>query len=375
MSGKSGKRGRKPLCSVGLVFLLFLLPLFVFPGRTSAQSIVGAIPISGGNPRGLAVDSDRSLVYAAVRGADQIAVIDGASNTIVRTIDVGDDVEGIALDPAANRLYAGYSRPIHVIDAASGNEIGQIKESIYGENEIAINPTNHKLYLADWTVFVGWHDKVLIYDGSSLAKIGQVDLGLSDKIERIGVAVNPVTGMAYATYTGSGSVFFIGGESNQIERTVALQEHAQDWVAVNPATNRVYVQCTSSTVVLDGSTGAKLGVIPGYHDIAVNSAANRIYLAMNKRFSVVDGATNTVVGSLTLPQYKGTGGIGCLPDLGRVYVALGYFADIVVIQDVAAPVSTPTATRTATSVPTATRTATPQLGHARHLPLILQSRD
>lgn len=55
----------------------------------------------------------------------------------------------------ANRLYAGYSRPVRVLDAAAGNEISQINESIYGDNEIAVNLYNRRIYLADWSVFAG----------------------------------------------------------------------------------------------------------------------------------------------------------------------------------------------------------------------------
>jgi len=314
------------------------LLILVLAGLAQAQSIIGTVPITNGNPHGLAADPTLNLVYVAVGTAKQIAVVDGASSAIVRTISVGPDamdVEGIAVDPLANRLYAGYSRPLVVIDAATGEQVGQINESIYGSNEIAINPYNRKIYLADWSSLIGVPDRVLIYDAATLSKIGQLDLGVDPSFQRVGVAVNTASGMAYATYTASGSVVFIDGQSNSIVRTVQLEERAQDCVAVNPATNRVYVKCLRNVVVLDGSSGEKVAVIPGYwENIVVNPATNRIYLALNNKFRVVDGVTNAIVGSLALPYYKVYGGVACLPALGRVYVAFEYNHEVAVIQDV-----------------------------------------
>jgi YVTN family beta-propeller protein len=338
---------------------LLLCALLVLAGTylAQAQDIVTTVPVATGNPRGVAADPTRNLIYVANSGANQVLVINGTTNTIVRTFPTAGNVEGIEVDPVANRIYTGYSRPVRVLDAATGNEVGQINESIYGDNEIALNPSNHKLYLADWSTIIGTPDRVRIFDTRTLGEIGRVDLGLSQNIQRIGVAVNPVTGMAYATYNGDGSIAFIDGQSNQIVMQFQLPEQAQKWVAVNPATNRVYVKCTDGVVVLDGTSGARLGVIPGQWDIAVNKDANRIYLAQNREFRVVDGWTNAIVGQLQLPKYKGSGGLDSLPTLGRVYVALGNDKDVVVIQDVGGqPPATPS-----------------RLPNAVHLPVMLRS--
>lgn len=338
---------------------LVICALLVLAGTylAHAQDIITTVPVATGNPRGVAADPTRNLIYVANSGANQVLVINGTTNTIVRTLPTAGNVEGIAVDPLANRIYTGYSRPVRVLDAATGSEIGQINESIYGDNEIAVNPNNHKLYLADWSAIIGTPDRVRIFDTRTLGEIGRVDLGLSEYFQRIGVAVNPVTGMAYATYTGDGSIAFIDGQSNQIVRQFQLPEQAQKWVAVNPATNRVYVKCTGGVVVLDGTSGARLGVIPGQYDIAVNQEANRIYLAQDNKFRVVDGWTNAIVGELQLPKYKGGGGLDSLPGVGRVYVALGYDQDVVVIQDAGVqPPATPT-----------------KLPYAIQLPVVLRS--
>ncbi len=304
--------------------------------RTPAPvTLVTCIPL--GAPEGVAADRATGRVYVADNDTNSIVVIDDASQTVVQTFPVDGNVVGLAYDPATNRLFTGYSWPIRVLDAATGAQLDTIDESLYGDHEIAINPVNRKIYLGDWSGLVGSPDKVLIYDADTLHKLGEVSLGVDPSFQRVGVAVNPVTGMAYGTYTAFDEVTFIDGHTNQAVRTVPLAEGEDIWlppgVTVDATTNRVYVQCAHETVVLDGTSGERLGTIPGYYGTRVNPDDGHLYQGVNNRFRILDGDSFAVLGQLTLPGYMGYGGIDLILSSRRIYLSVSYADQVAVIQD------------------------------------------
>jgi YVTN family beta-propeller protein len=95
-------------------------------------------------------------------------------------------------------------------------------------------------------------------------------------------------------------------------------------VAVNPATNRVYVaNMGSGTVaVIDGAADRVVATIPvGLHpaQLAVNPETNRVYVT-NRRsasVSVVDGAANRVIATIPITSGPATEGRTRLPTRGR----------------------------------------------------------
>jgi DNA-binding beta-propeller fold protein YncE len=150
------------------------------------------------------------------------------------------------------------------------------------------------------------------------------------------VAVSPATNLVYASYTGDNHLHVINGETNTETTKVPIPNIGQ--VAVNPATNRVYVVSGGKTVVLDGSTLAELGQINNFSSyLLVNPLTNRIY-SLNVDLKVADGATNQVVGTLNLPC--GAVRPALDPLRGRIYLACAYAGwrdKLMVIQDVPAP--------------------------------------
>jgi DNA-binding beta-propeller fold protein YncE len=299
----------------------------------SPLAMITSIPL--GDPEGVTADRTTGRVYVADDDTNSIVVLDDATQAVVQTFPVDDDINTVAYDPATNRLFTGYSTPIRILDAATGAQLDTINESVYGDHEIAINPVNRKIYLGDWAALVGSADKVLIYHADTLAKLGEVSLGVDPSFQRVGVAVNPNTGMAYAAYTATNEVTFIDGGTNQVVRVVALDEDV--WippaVAVDPIADRIYVQCAHETVVLDGTSGDRLATISGYWNTRATPGGGRIYQAVNNRFRVLDGQSYTTLAQLTLPGYMGYGGMDLIPSSRRVYLALSYADRVAVIQD------------------------------------------
>ena len=355
----------------GLV-VVALIAGFLAPLTPSAvaQSLVGTVDV-GDNPGATLADPTRNLVYVLCDYDDTIHVIDGNSNTVVRTIPLSYNVSGAVLDPVANRLYVASCSPIHVLDAATGNELGTIQDCVFHAEDFAIDPGRHRLMVSDESGLIGVSDYVNIYDTTTLQRVTRVEIGYSSAFRDVAVAVNPVTGMGYASYEIDPGLTLFDVRNGEIKARVNGLDTPQS-VAADPVRNRVYVQCRNEIAVFDGTTAARVGSIPIAGLMGLNTSAGRVYSWKRTDLHVFDANTFTEVGSVRIP---GTGyagyyaSIAVLETLGRVYCPMTYNDGVAVIQDVAAgatstpgpPTATPSPTKTSTVAPssTPTRTATP----------------
>jgi YVTN family beta-propeller protein len=73
---------------------------------TASHDIIATIHIPvGSDPRAVAVSPDGAAVYTANFNAGTVSVIDTATNTVIKTITVGDVPVGVAVSPDGTRLY------------------------------------------------------------------------------------------------------------------------------------------------------------------------------------------------------------------------------------------------------------------------------
>ncbi len=106
------------------------------------------------------------------------------------------------------------------------------------------------------------------------------------------VAVNPATNKVYVANGGSNDVTVIDGATNAT--TTVTAGTGPQAVAVNPATNKVYVAnyASNNVTVIDGATNATTTVAAGTHPraVAVNPATNQIYVAnfVSSNVTVID---------------------------------------------------------------------------------------
>jgi YVTN family beta-propeller protein len=111
------------------------------------------------------------------------------------------------------------------------------------------------------------------------------------------IAVNPATNRIYVANESSNSVTVIDGATHATQ-TVAVGQRPQH-IAVNPASNRVYVSNggDSTQSVIDGATLAVLRLPTGGNGpFAINAQTNKVYmvrLGNNDEVTAIDGATHT----------------------------------------------------------------------------------
>jgi YVTN family beta-propeller protein len=162
-----------------------------------------------------------------------------------------------------------------------------------GPEAIAVNPATNRIYVANAT-----DNTVTVIDGATNATT-TVPTGTAPSA----IVVNAVTNQIYVANTASDNVTVIDGATNATT-TVAL-EGAPEGLAINPVTNRIYVvqniafatgTGSNDVTVIDGATNAATPLDAGFEifagatseEIAVNPATNEVYVGNGLGGSVTD---------------------------------------------------------------------------------------
>ncbi len=163
----------------------------------------------------------------------------------------------------------------------------------------------------------------LIITGTSLLAQTVVDTVFTGTNPAV-VAVNPATNRIYVVNQGDSppDVTVINGSNDQVLATVPVGNNP-DALVVNPFTNRVYVvnDDDGTVTLIDGATNSpytiQVGNSPWY--AALNTVTNKIYVTNygDNTVSVIDGATNLVT---TVPVRDGPGNLAVNPATNLVYV-------------------------------------------------------
>ncbi|MCL5108950.1 MAG: YncE family protein [Chloroflexi bacterium] len=245
-----------------------------------ARNAVVATVAVGTNPQGVAANPATNRVYVANLGSDDVTVIDGASNKVAATIKVGKRPLGIAVNSVTNKVYVGDAdgNDISVVDGASNAVVATIPFAS-GPNGLAVNPAANRLYV----VTTGSEGVLSVIDTTGNTVVATLPSG-SNSAE---VAVNPATNRFYVTNTMIGNVSVFDGANNTLITTVNLGERPTGsfGVAANPTTNHIWLTTfsrgTNSLVLFDGASNtvtATLANVGSGAEVAVNPATNLIYV-------------------------------------------------------------------------------------------------
>jgi DNA-binding beta-propeller fold protein YncE len=314
--------------------------------------------------RSVGVNAKTNRVYVGLEGG--LLVLD--ANTLqalpyinLATSSFGPYIDDVGVNETLNRVYAVDGGYVYVIDGASNRLLGKVT----GGDEIAVNPSNGRIYIADRAIYIGHPDVVRIYDGVTLALIRNIELGTSPKLETVHVAVNPTTGFAYATYTYDHNLHIIEPATSTVVQEIDYTGISS--IAINPITNRIYVWASrsgeSGVVVLDGNTHAELGMLRDLTGpLGINPQNNHLYGESGYDVTLLDFAdasTGTIAGRVVVDG--GVEDYAVHPGLARLYVAHwrtsgDWHRKLTVIQDTGGP-PTPTPTVTPTRRPPITPTA------------------
>ena len=356
--------------------------LLAVSATAAAQTVNPPIAV-GTDAAAIGVNPVTNKIYVANQGSNSVTVIDGATNSTV-TIPVGTAPRHIGINPETNRIYVGnyISANTSVIDGSvdavvatlatggagwmavnpltnrtyslrpsTADEVNVLEGDTYPLTSatrsytpvaLAINPVNNYLYIVhqttgdivalDMTNNVPYPPRVCPDGLGGIRPFDEHEENPPPCINvpdtPVAVAVNPVTGKAYAvSSTATDQVSVINGTNHTfVSLTPPGVGSIAKAIAVNPLTNKIYAAFDASVVVIDGATNA-MTVIPsgtggsGPVGLGINMSTNRIYVPnANGTMTVINGADNTT-SSLAIPA--GARAVAVNPVTNTVYALAG----------------------------------------------------
>jgi len=262
-----------------------------------AQSVVATIPVT--QPSNVAVDP--ALGYAYVGNSSGVAVISERTKTVVDDINLGVDVWQVVADYKTGRVYACDDNNIFVIDANTNSVIDTLDVPAAF---IAINDRTNTLYASDF------NQTVYVINAANDTVTTTITV-----YEALQLAVNPATNRVYiaAANPNSGEVTVIDGNTNQVVANIDISgSEFTALVAVDSKHNLIYATDENNTggpngvvAVIDGATDSVTDtiVVPGAPtQIAVDPFTRLLYVANQtlNEVQIINGATNQLT-STTIP--------------------------------------------------------------------------
>jgi YVTN family beta-propeller protein len=194
----------------------------------------------GSNPVGVAINPSTGRVYVVNAGSRTVSVIDGSFDGVISTILVGANPLGVAVNPRTSRVYVAnsLSNTVSVIDAQTNTLVETVEVGKY-PNWVALNPGSNKVYVSN-----GESATISIMNGTSNNLLATVPVGINP----LGMEFDPNRNRLYVANGGSASVSVIDGTRDNVVTTFAVGS-GPSGVAFNANTNKVYVANALSNTV------------------------------------------------------------------------------------------------------------------------------
>ena len=211
--------------------------------------------------RQVLVDETANKVYVSEvggRGANTLSsriwVIDGATNTLERTIEADGVLTGLALDRAGNRIFSTdmTSNEVFVIDLASGETTHRWQVGSENAINIAYDAAGQRLFVSAQ----GTGDLTVLNatDGSVIQKVATGEGALS-------VAYNPNNNQIYVANRRAGTVTVVSGADYSVLANLQTGTFPQT-IAIDRATNAVYVTNKARGLPRNAPAGTPVPVDP-----------------------------------------------------------------------------------------------------------------
>jgi YVTN family beta-propeller protein len=295
----------------------------IITATVGSVSATSTLTVSG--PRFPSPTTNRGYV----NGGINVFAFDLSSLTLVATIPLGPGTtptEGLAVDAAAHRVYAGYTSGIAVIDTDANSLVTTIPS--LGGGGFALHAAANRLYAVGPSQFVS-------IDTATGTVVSRLSLS-SQFLAVDGVAVDPGANKAFVTESGANAVVAIDLASNSIAATIPLGNsiagaaRTPTWIALDAAAHRAYVSNMGdgSVSIIDTNANTVVGNISVTAPTAtrigieVDPAHSRLYVAKGDSgtIAVIDTTSDTVVGTTNLsPAGKVQSGFVAVDPAGTIY--------------------------------------------------------
>jgi len=235
-----------------------------------------------------------------------LSVIDPNSNSVVRTVSMGEYPWGVAVDPTSGLVYVTnyYSNNVTIVNGTTWATVAAVGSGEFPSGA-TVDPRNGVVYVADW----GGND-VAVVNGTTGVEVH--DLG--SWFGPDAVAYANATGDLYVANSESNNVSVFNTSTGKVVTSVAVGADP-DGIVYDPTNGNVYVaNCDSDNVSIVSAGNETVigtvtaGVCPKAFTLDPEGnlvmVANRGPLVqveyVTENVTVISGATNRVTGSIAV---------------------------------------------------------------------------
>jgi YVTN family beta-propeller protein len=327
--------------ATGTVYILRLNNLYAinesqaaagYNGMANNASGVTTIPLAGSYSSALVVNAASNKIYVA-DGSSLFYSVNGANNvaTLLPGMPANLDVTSLAVNSAANQIlvFDYFSGNLFVLDGTSETVVKTIPIGLFPRGTpLLVDPVKGVAYVVGSSVFV--------VDLATATVTATIPLSATAS----SAAFNPVNSRLYAV-TADSKVYVVNTSTNTLVTSFSSPCNPMHGVAANPVTGKYYLigiedspapiphvvvyNGTTNKVVVDIS-GQTFPALTGADSIAVDALNNTIYVGTERgtisaALAAIDGNTNVL--SAVPPSTEELNGYALAVDLGAHVLAAG----------------------------------------------------
>lgn len=272
----------------------------------SANPITIAV---GTGPIGVAVDSDNGYVYVA--NQESVSVISGMTNSVVTTIGIPgasccSAYLGVAVDSANGYVYVTNR------DSSNVTEINGATNTVVGSVQAGDEPTGIAFDSANGDLYIGnlGANNVTVFNGATDTTVTSITVGNGPT----SIAFDSTNGYLYVVNQVSGNVTIINGAANTVVRSISLASLPSDaalyGATFDGANGYVYIASYGFVDYIDtlndkiGQLTVPIDNLPGYdtlpsYALAVDSMNGYVYVtSLIGAVTPLNVSTNTLTTSI-----------------------------------------------------------------------------
>jgi len=199
-------------------------------------------------------------------------------------------------DGASGRVFVSHGTEVDVVDGKKGEVTGKI-DGLKLVHGIALAPEFNRGFISD-----GAANQVVIFDLTTLAKVGEVDAGMNPD----GVIYDPATKRVFAFNGRSGSATVVDAEKGTLAGTVTLEGKPEFPAPDGKGHVFVNIEDKSEVMDIDAKT---LTVVHKWplapceepSGMAIDTSTRRLFSGCdNKMMAVMDADTGKVVATVPI---------------------------------------------------------------------------
>jgi YVTN family beta-propeller protein len=234
----------------------------------------------------------------------------------------------VAVDPAANRVYASHGTLVEVVDTSAGKVIGQITQ-LHGVHGVAVAPEFGKGFITN-----GQSNSVTIFDLKTLAKVGEPQTGQNPD----SVCFEPTTKHIFTFNGRSNDSTAIDPKTNEVIKTFPVGGKPEECAPDGAGKIYVNLEDSSEIVEIDAAKTAitrhaSLAPCDSPSGIAIDQKNKKLFsVCDNKMMAVTDIASLKVIA--TPPIGSGPDGAGFDAGLGLAFSSNGADGTLSIVKQV-----------------------------------------